>query len=309
MDRAYSFLVVKKVDKAARTISGIASSPSVDRAGDILDPMGAKVALPIPLLLDHNHLEAVGEVEYAKPNAKGIPFRAHIKEIDEPGPVKDLCDSAWSLVANGLRKAVSVGFRPLEFEHMKNGGTFFKTWEWFELSLCSIPCNPDCTISEIKRFDQAAMERAGQPPALLTNAARLDDVLSDKSFDENWEKACQFVKNELGAIRAGNGQHVLYTQGQHDMISAGFKSLAAMLFVVSGVAKNARSRLTDIEGRLEQMSQGYKGVWKPGTYPAGSFVTHGGSMWHADKATDFKPGEGGGWTLAVKSGRDGKDAK
>jgi hypothetical protein len=32
-------------------------------------------------------------------------------------------------------------------------------------------------------------------------------------------------------------------------------------------------------------------------------------MWHADKSTDFKPGEGGGWTLAVKSGRDGKDAK
>lgn len=51
------------------------------------------------------------------------------------------------------------------------------------------------------------------------------------------------------------------------------------------------------------------GVWKEGdAYEAGDGATFGGSFWIAQKNTDDKPGTSESWRLAVKKGRDGKDA-
>lgn len=53
----------------------------------------------------------------------------------------------------------------------------------------------------------------------------------------------------------------------------------------------------------------YRGVFKEGeTYAKGDMVTWAGSIWHCDNDTSGKP-DGEDWTLAVKRGRDGKDAK
>lgn len=53
----------------------------------------------------------------------------------------------------------------------------------------------------------------------------------------------------------------------------------------------------------------YRGVYKEDTeYERGDEVTWGGSQWHCDQPTKDKPGTEN-WTLAVKKGRDGKDAK
>lgn len=49
----------------------------------------------------------------------------------------------------------------------------------------------------------------------------------------------------------------------------------------------------------------YRGVYQERDYEAGDMVTWAGSLWHADKATEAKPGTDD-WTLAVKKGRDGK---
>lgn len=53
----------------------------------------------------------------------------------------------------------------------------------------------------------------------------------------------------------------------------------------------------------------YCGIFKEGDrYVPGDLVTWGGCLWHCDKETTEKPGATD-WTLAVKKGRDGKDAK
>jgi collagen type III alpha len=54
-----------------------------------------------------------------------------------------------------------------------------------------------------------------------------------------------------------------------------------------------------------------RGVYKAGEqYEAGDAVTWGGSLWTAQRATSAKPDTAdSGWRLAVKKGRDGKDAK
>ena len=52
MDRAYALLNVKAVNETATewVITGVASTPTTDRMGDQVDPMGAKFKTPMPLL-------------------------------------------------------------------------------------------------------------------------------------------------------------------------------------------------------------------------------------------------------------------
>lgn len=53
-----------------------------------------------------------------------------------------------------------------------------------------------------------------------------------------------------------------------------------------------------------------RGVFSEGkTYSLGDGVTWGGSFWIAQEETGEKPDTAKGWRLAVKKGRDGKDAK
>lgn len=54
----------------------------------------------------------------------------------------------------------------------------------------------------------------------------------------------------------------------------------------------------------------YRNAFKEGeTYSPGDMVSWAGSVWHCAKATSAKPGDGDEWTLAVKRGRDGKNAQ
>lgn len=70
-----------------------------------------------------------------------------------------------------------------------------------------------------------------------------------------------------------------------------------------------QKRVAEVVGALPTMQ--YRDVFKQGqTYRAGECVTWAGSLWHANQETSDKPGNGSkAWTLAVKCGRDGKDAR
>ncbi|UZA56085.1 hypothetical protein [Moraxella bovis] len=85
MTKAYSTLTIKSVTDTddERLITGIATTPSTDRDDDILEPTGAKFALPIPLLWQHNHNQPIGEVIQATITDKGIEIVAKIAKIAE----------------------------------------------------------------------------------------------------------------------------------------------------------------------------------------------------------------------------------
>lgn len=152
MNRALVRFDIKALDDDARTIEGWATTPEVDRVGDVVLPKGAVFDLPIPFLLDHDHSQVVGEVDRVEVTDKGIKFWAAIKNIAEEGDAKALCDKAWSYIKHGLRKAVSIGFRPLEFDVLPSGGLKFTSWEWYELSAVGIPAQPGAKITATKTF-------------------------------------------------------------------------------------------------------------------------------------------------------------
>ena len=160
MNRAYSFLTIKRASEDERVLEGIASTPHVDKVGDIVEPMGAQFRLPMPFLWQHRHSEPIGHVTYAKPTPAGIPFRAKIAKIDEPGKLKDRVDEAWQSLKSGLVSAVSIGFMPLDAEPLRSGGMRFKQWRWDELSAVTIPAGIGCDIQTVKRYDREALAAA-----------------------------------------------------------------------------------------------------------------------------------------------------
>lgn len=164
MDRAYSLLDIKAVREAERVIEGIASTPEPDRMGDVVEPMGAKFKLPMPLLWQHDHEEPVGWVEFAKPTKTGIPFKARFAPTaDLPeGRLKERLEDAWQQVKIGLVRAVSIGFRALEYARMENGGLHFLSWEWLELSAVTIPAQAQATITTVKSIDQRLLAASGR---------------------------------------------------------------------------------------------------------------------------------------------------
>jgi Escherichia/Staphylococcus phage prohead protease len=163
--RAYSVLEVKSIDSEQRTIEGIASTPSVDRIGDIVEPLGAKFTLPIPLLHHHQHNAPVGHVIAAKAGKDGISVKARLAKITEPGALKDRVDLAWQEIKAGLIRGLSIGFKPIDMEPIDPkdpfGGLRFSTWNWYELSLVTIPANADAQISVVRSIDQGLIAASG----------------------------------------------------------------------------------------------------------------------------------------------------
>jgi HK97 family phage major capsid protein/HK97 family phage prohead protease len=173
LNRAYSVLDIKSFDDEQRIIEGVASTPTVDRVGDIVMPRGAKFSLPMPMLWQHKSGEPIGHVLWAEPRDNGIPFRAKIAKSDEPGKLKDRLDEAWQSIKLGLVRAVSIGFKAVadKVTHVKGGGLQYDEWEWLELSAVTIPANADASIHTIRAIDQGLRAASGETQPALSPAA------------------------------------------------------------------------------------------------------------------------------------------
>ena len=151
MNRAYSFLEVKAFADESRTITGWATTPETDRTGDVVEPTGVKYKNPLVLLWQHDHEKPIGTVDFGTPTAKGVPFTATIAKVEEPGTLKDRVDEAWQSVKAGLIRAVSIGFRAIDYEEIKGTyGLRYKETEVYELSLVSVPANAGAVITGVK---------------------------------------------------------------------------------------------------------------------------------------------------------------
>ena len=78
------------------------------------------------------------------------------------------------------------------------------------------------------------------------------------------------------------------------------------LSVVGDAIKALAERVTEIESRGVKYVGTYQ---RSGDYERGMLATHKGAMWHAVQKTSDEPGTSAAWQLAVKAGRDGKDAR
>lgn len=168
MDRAYSSLHVKSFSEDAEFvyIEGIASTPTPDRHGDVVNPMGVRFKTPMPLLWEHKTDKPVGQVVYAAPTPRGIPFRARLPIIKEAGVVKDRVDQVIHSLKHGLVFCVSIGFTVMKsaIKRLASGGAQYDEWDWHELSIVTVPAHADAVITSVKSLAGQADE-----PAQLTH--------------------------------------------------------------------------------------------------------------------------------------------
>ncbi|EIN3072632.1 HK97 family phage prohead protease, partial [Escherichia coli] len=132
---------------------GIASTPSPDRDGDILEPEGAEFGSTIPFLWQHDHSRPVGQCTVRRVR-EGLEITAMLVK-PEPGMPSQMAarlDEAWAAIKTGLVRGLSVGFRPHEYTYLDGGGLHFLRWELMEVSAVTVPANAECTIRTIKSF-------------------------------------------------------------------------------------------------------------------------------------------------------------
>lgn len=121
----------------------------------------------------------------------------------------------------------------------------------------------------------------------MTHGKRMSELLAKASNDVQ-TKAAASVKDghsqSLGAVAF----HTLEPFGE-------------LMAYLAHALTRAEARIA----KLEAAPFVYDGPHETGkTYQRGTFVSHGGSMWHANRETNARPGDSPAWTLAVKHGRD-----
>ncbi len=180
-NRAVARFEVKSIDEDQRVIEGIASTASTDRMGDIVEPEGAKFNLPLKLLWMHDAKKPIGNVTATKVSKDGIAITAQMA----PAGVAAYIDEAWALIKHKLVGGLSIGFRSLKDEPIKDGDTPFARrflkWEWLELSAVTIPANADATIQLLKSIDDLQLAALGTQAAVTVDLKSPSPGASGKS--------------------------------------------------------------------------------------------------------------------------------
>lgn len=85
-----------------------------------------------------------------------------------------LIDEAWASIKAGLVRGLSIGFRPIEYSFLDEGGIRFLSWDLLEVSAVTIPANAECSIQTVKSFDRQLLAASGiQTPSITVIRCRL----------------------------------------------------------------------------------------------------------------------------------------
>jgi HK97 family phage prohead protease len=135
--------VVKKLDETDGMFDFVASEESKDRMSDVIRVGGWELKNfrknPV-LLFGHNHnLPVIGRV--GRVEVSGKQLLASKAQFDMEDPFAATIAGKYE---RGFMRAVSVGFRPLDFAFMNDdsGGVDFKSQELLELSTVGVPAHP-----------------------------------------------------------------------------------------------------------------------------------------------------------------------
>lgn len=269
VQRAYSLLTIKSIDQEQRIISGIATSASTDRMGDVVDPSGAEFSLPIPLLYQHDSKQPIGQVFKATKTANWIEITAQIAKTDTPGLLKDRLDLAWQSIAMGLVRGLSIGFKSLEESYNPDtNGFHFLKWLWLELSAVTIPANMDATILTVRQFDSTpAASGTGSavviPSAGVSASSRVVKTRTERPMKKSYadlisdcvaarkEKTDKIDAMLMKAGEAGITLDESETQ-QHDDLAQDVDKLDKQLAMYRAAEEREKAAAKPIAGRTSE---------------------------------------------------------
>ena len=131
----------------SKSFEFVMSDASVDRYDDVIDVAGwdLKNFSKNPIaLFSHDSSFPIGTWE--KIGVRDKALKGHLKMA--PEGTSPRIDELRKLVEAGILKAVSVGFRPIEYEDLsKSGGRRYLKSELVECSLVAVPANPNAVLA------------------------------------------------------------------------------------------------------------------------------------------------------------------
>lgn len=152
MDNLYTKAQIK--EKADGEFTAIASSEIEDRQGEIVKQAGwnLKNFKDNPVLLYmHDHTKPIGKATRIWVDKSGtkplLKFKGFISDAT------DELKGYKKLVEDGILNSFSVGFRPLEID-----GNEITKAELFEISLVSVPANPEARLLAMKSLEDAGFD-------------------------------------------------------------------------------------------------------------------------------------------------------
>lgn len=169
LNRACTLMTVKSVNEDERIITGIASTPSPDRDGDIMEPGGAKFRGETPFLWQHDRTQPIGTCS-PKMVKEGLQITAKLVKPtpDMPSQLVARLDESWASIKAGLVRGLSIGFRPIEYSFLDEGGIRFLSWDLLEVSAVTVPANAECNITTVKSFDRQLLAASGNEQPVVT---------------------------------------------------------------------------------------------------------------------------------------------
>ncbi len=280
LQRAYSILTIKSVDAEQRVITGIATTPTADRSGDIVEPAGASFQLPIPLLWQHDSRQPIGEVFAARVTSAGIEIQAKLASIAEPGTLKDRLDNAWQSIKAGLVKGLSIGFQSIEESRINETYSYrYIKWLWLELSAVTIPANADATIATIKSLDVGlaaiGTESALEPPVKPSGVSDLRVVKTTRPKDRHamkksiadqikeWEATRQAKSARMGEIMEKSSEDGVPLDAaqseEYDGLVAELKTIDTHLTRLADHEKTMAAQAKAIDGTTDEKASDSRG--------------------------------------------------
>jgi HK97 family phage major capsid protein/HK97 family phage prohead protease len=253
--RAYALLHVKGVDDGRRRFFGVCTTPTPDRNGDIVEPLGLTYQNPLTLLLHHDQHKPVGWVTLAPPTPTGITLEGELPVIAEAGVVRERVEEAWQSIKAGLLTGLSIGFRPLAkaTEKLKDGGLRFLQSQIFEVSLVTIPANAEATIVAVKQLDAPHLAALGPDPS---GAAERTDSASMETTQETitkWETVRANHVTRMNAlmaeVQAENSALDVEQQREFDDLTASVKNIddqVSRLRTLEQVNQASATRVTNV---------------------------------------------------------------
>lgn len=159
-DKAIEFTFKSIVTKGASGelfIEGYANTVDRDRVADIVDPKAFSKSLPQymqnPVLMEnHDWTKVAGKIVTAEIDKKGLKVRARISDTRE-----DL----KTLIREGCLSTMSIGFNELQSDYDEKSKTkYIKDLELLEISVVSIPANPEAKFVPVEGSASASEEPA-----------------------------------------------------------------------------------------------------------------------------------------------------
>lgn len=156
MNKIFQSMTIKSSDSEQRIITAIANSGVLDRTNEIVRISGITYDpknLPV-LLWQHKHDKPLGKILSLKKTDQGLEMVAQIAKYDTESELKQLTDSIWESVKQGVIKSCSIGFRPLNYDKDSSGAMIWTESELLEVSLVSVPAERGASITGFKSADK-----------------------------------------------------------------------------------------------------------------------------------------------------------